>query len=90
MTTPTSVYFFGTCLVDLDAVFERLGDRVRYHIEIKGWDDLLPLRLLERIDAHDLDRDGDRDRQRQRALGGFEGFWEHLPRGHRSAFPNFN
>lgn len=46
--------FAGTCLVDLDAVFERLGDRVRYHIEIKGWDDLLPLRLLERIDAHDL------------------------------------
>ena len=23
-------------------------------------------------------------------LGGFEPFWEHLPRGHRLAFPNFN
>ena len=38
----------------LDAVFERLGGRVRYHVEIKGWDDLLPLGVLRLIDRHGL------------------------------------
>lgn len=46
--------FAGTTLATLDEVLEQLGERVHYHIEIKGWEDLLPLRLLQRIDAHGL------------------------------------
>lgn len=43
-----------TCIPRLETIFERLGDRVRYHVEIKGWDDLLPLSVLRTIDAHGL------------------------------------
>lgn len=43
--------FAGTRLCLLEDVFDLLGDRVHYHIEIKGFDDLLPLRLMQRIDA---------------------------------------
>lgn len=46
--------FEGTLLVTLDEVLDRLGDRVHYHIEIKGWEDLLPLRLLQEIDRASL------------------------------------
>lgn len=38
----------------LETVFERVGDRVHYHVEIKGWDDLLPLAVLRTIDAFGL------------------------------------
>lgn len=48
--------FAGTCLATLDEVFEALGDRVLYHIEIKDSNPLLPLRLLQAIDAHGLER----------------------------------
>lgn len=43
-----------TCIPRLETVFDRLGDRVRYHVEIKGWDDLLPLEILRTVDAHGL------------------------------------
>ncbi len=46
--------YAGTPIVLLGAVFERLGGRVRYHVEMKGFDDLLPLRLLQTIDAFGL------------------------------------
>ncbi len=38
----------------LETIFERLGARVRYHIELKGWDDLLPLAVMRAIDAFGL------------------------------------
>ncbi len=47
--------FAGTCLATLDEVLETLGDRVRYHIEIKDSNPLLPLRLLQAVDAHGLE-----------------------------------
>ena len=43
-----------TCIPRLATIFERFGRRVRYHVEIKGWDDLLPLGVLRMIDAYDL------------------------------------
>ncbi|MEM9174574.1 MAG: glycerophosphodiester phosphodiesterase family protein [Myxococcota bacterium] len=43
-----------TCIPRLDTVLARFGGRVRYHIEIKGWDDLLPLGVLRSVDAHGL------------------------------------
>jgi glycerophosphoryl diester phosphodiesterase len=46
--------FAGTCLVGLDEVFQELGGSVHYHIEMKGFDDWLPLRLLQCIDRHGL------------------------------------
>lgn len=46
--------YAGTTVTLLDAVFEQLAGRVRYHVEMKGFDDLLPLRLLQAIDAFDL------------------------------------
>ncbi len=46
--------FAGTHLVDLDQVLSTLGDRVHYHIEMKGFEDWLPLRLLQAIDGHGL------------------------------------
>ncbi|MFK7899051.1 MAG: glycerophosphodiester phosphodiesterase [Myxococcota bacterium] len=46
--------FEGTSLASLDQVFRRFGSQVHYHIEIKGWDDLLPLRLLQAIDDFSL------------------------------------
>jgi glycerophosphoryl diester phosphodiesterase len=46
--------FAGTCVVGLDEVFERLGDQVHYHVEIKGWEDWLPLRLLQSVDRYEL------------------------------------
>ena len=54
-THPDSVESFqGTYLNSLKEVFEQLGSRVFYHIEIKGWEDWLPLRLLQEIDRFDL------------------------------------
>jgi glycerophosphoryl diester phosphodiesterase len=38
----------------LDEVLTALGRNVRYHIEIKGWEDWLPLRLLQTVDRFDL------------------------------------
>lgn len=46
--------FAGTTIASLDEVFDLLGERVHYHVEIKGFDDLLPLRLLQRIDRRGL------------------------------------
>jgi glycerophosphoryl diester phosphodiesterase len=46
--------FAGTPIALLDEVLELLAGRVHHHIEIKGFDDWLPLRLLQAIDAHDL------------------------------------
>ncbi len=46
--------YAGTCLVGLDEVLAQIGDRVRYHIEMKGFEDLLPLRVLQVIDDHRL------------------------------------
>jgi len=46
---------FEVCpLVSLEQVFETLGRRVRYHIELKGWEDLLALRVLQEIDRFGL------------------------------------
>jgi len=44
----------GTSIATLDEVFEAMGDRVGYHIEIKGFEDLLPLRLMQLVDARGL------------------------------------
>lgn len=49
-----SVRYAGTCVVPLRAVFEDLGRRVHYHIEMKGFEDLLPLRALQLIDEFGL------------------------------------
>jgi len=46
--------FEGCPLASLEQVFEALGRRVQYHIEIKGWEDLLPLRLLQEVDHFGL------------------------------------
>ncbi len=46
--------FEGCPLVSLEQVFEALGRRVHYHIELKGWEDLLALRVLQEIDRFDL------------------------------------
>ena len=46
--------FEGTTLVSLDEVLRQLGSRVHYHIEIKGWEDWLPLRLFQTIDRFGL------------------------------------
>ncbi len=46
--------YAGTRIALLDEVFELLGTRVAYHVEMKGFDDLLPLRLLQAIDAFGL------------------------------------
>ncbi len=51
---PKTTHKDETCIPRLETIFERLGDRVRYHVEIKGWDDLLPLSVLRTIDAHGL------------------------------------
>ena len=54
-THPESAESFeGTYLVSLQEVFEQIGSRVAYHIEIKGWEDWLPLRLLQEIDRFAL------------------------------------
>ena len=45
--------FAGTHIATLDEVLDYTARRVgHHHIEIKGFDDLLPLRLLQAIDAH--------------------------------------
>jgi glycerophosphoryl diester phosphodiesterase len=44
----------GTCVVGLEEVLRTLGPRVRYHIEIKDAEELLPLRLLQCLDLHAL------------------------------------
>lgn len=49
--------FSGTRIALLDEVLDLIGGRVHHHIEIKGFDDLLPLRLLQTIDAHALRAD---------------------------------
>lgn len=44
----------ATCIPRLEAIFGRLRRRVRYHIELKGWDDLLPLAVMRAIDDFGL------------------------------------
>ena len=46
--------YAGTCLIGLRTVFEQMNGHVHYHVELKGDDDLLPLRLLQMIDVFDL------------------------------------
>ena len=43
-----------TCIPTLERVFRELGRSVHYHIELKGWDDRLPLLTLRAIDAFGL------------------------------------
>jgi glycerophosphoryl diester phosphodiesterase len=54
MNPESSERFSGTCLTGLEQVFGELGDRVHYHVELKGFEDWLPLRVLQCIDAHGL------------------------------------
>lgn len=49
--------FAGTGLIDLETVFDALGGSVHYHVELKGFDDLLPLRVLQTIDLKGLDEE---------------------------------
>lgn len=46
--------FAGTCVIPLRSVFEELGRKVHYHVEMKGFEDLLPLRALQMIDQFGL------------------------------------
>ncbi len=46
--------FAGTGLATLDDLFERFGDRLHYHVEIKSSEEALPRLLLERIAAFGL------------------------------------
>ena len=46
--------FFGTGIVSLADLFAEFGDRLYYHLEIKGEDVRIPPRLLEQIDAAGL------------------------------------
>jgi len=46
--------YAGTTVARLEDVFEALGDRAHYHLEIKGYDDLLPVRLLQAVDRYGL------------------------------------
>jgi glycerophosphoryl diester phosphodiesterase len=48
------IRYAGTCLIGLRTVFEQMKCHVHYHVELKGDDDLLPLRLLQMIDAFHL------------------------------------
>ncbi len=43
--------FSQTCIAGLAEVLALLGTGVHYHVEIKGSEDTLPLRLLEQLDA---------------------------------------
>ena len=43
-----------TCIPTLEKVFQRIGRSVHYHIELKGWDDRLPLLVLRTLDAFKL------------------------------------
>ena len=43
-----------TCIPRLERVFQQLGNQVYYHIELKGWDDRLPLLVLRAVDAFKL------------------------------------
>ena len=54
-THPEVAERFEVCrLASLEQVFEALGRRVRYHVELKGWEDLLALRVMQEIDRFDL------------------------------------
>jgi glycerophosphoryl diester phosphodiesterase len=50
----SSERFSGTYIVGLERVFAELGNRVHYHVELKGFEDWLPLRVLQCIDAYGL------------------------------------
>ncbi|MAI27445.1 MAG: hypothetical protein CMN75_15565 [Spirochaeta sp.] len=43
-----------TCIPTLKKVFQKFENSVHYHIELKGWDDRLPLLTLRVIDAFEL------------------------------------
>ncbi|MAJ61867.1 MAG: hypothetical protein CBC48_19250 [bacterium TMED88] len=43
-----------TCIPLLETVFDRLGAEVDYHIELKGWDDSLPLAVIRAVNAFGL------------------------------------
>lgn len=44
----------GTGIATLREVLDRFGRRFHYHVEIKSWDDLLPVRLLQMLDDRSL------------------------------------
>lgn len=46
--------FCGTGIALFDEVLELLDGRVHHHVELKDFDDLLPLRIIQAIDARDL------------------------------------
>ena len=46
--------YAGTCIVGLRSVLQQMKGRVHFHIELKGFEDLLPLRLLQMIDEFGL------------------------------------
>lgn len=46
--------FAGTGIATLGEVLDRFGRAFHYHIEIKSWDDLLPIRLLQQVDERGL------------------------------------
>lgn len=43
-----------TCISRLETILDRFGEQFHYHIEIKGWDDILPLGVLRMIEAYGL------------------------------------
>ena len=43
-----------TCVPLLETVFDRLGEEVAYHIELKGWDDALPLAVIRAVNDFGL------------------------------------
>jgi glycerophosphoryl diester phosphodiesterase len=54
-THPTvETRYAGTGISLLAEVLERFERRFHYHVEIKSWDDLLPVRLLQALDARSL------------------------------------
>ncbi len=48
--------FTGTRLCTLAAVFERFGDTLHYHVELKSGDEALAARALDQIRAYQLER----------------------------------
>jgi glycerophosphoryl diester phosphodiesterase len=46
--------FAGATIPRLEQVFAAVGERAHYHVELKGFDDLLPLRVMQAIDDFGL------------------------------------
>ena len=52
--TETRVRYAGTSITGLHPVLEQMKGRAHFHIELKGFEDLLPLRLLQMLDQFGL------------------------------------